>query len=73
MRVYILLSLKWVANKILVYGTGKSAQRYMAAWMGRKSGEEWIHVYVWLSPFAGHLKLSQHGSSAVLQYTIKSV
>ena len=21
---------------------------------------EWIHVYVWLSPFAVHLKLSQH-------------
>ena len=20
---------------------------------------EWIHVYVWLNPFAGHLKLSQ--------------
>ena len=23
--------------------------------------EEWIHVYVWLSPFAVHLRLSQHG------------
>ena len=22
--------------------------------------EEWIHVYVWLSPFVIHLKLSQH-------------
>ena len=22
--------------------------------------EEWIHVYVWLSPFAVHLKLTQH-------------
>ena len=22
-------------------------------------GEEWIHVYVWLNPFAVHLKLSQ--------------
>ena len=21
---------------------------------------EWIHVYIWLSPFAVHLKLSQH-------------
>ena len=21
---------------------------------------EWIHVYVWLTPFAAHLKLSQH-------------
>ena len=23
-------------------------------------GGEWIHVYVWLSPFTVHLKLSQH-------------
>ena len=23
-------------------------------------GREWIHVYVWLSPFTLHLKLSQH-------------
>ena len=23
-------------------------------------GGEWIHVYVWLSRFAVHLKLSQH-------------
>ena len=26
----------------------------------RRVGGEWIHVYVWLSPFAIHLKLSQH-------------
>ena len=26
----------------------------------RPHGEEWIRVYVWLSPFAVHLKLSQH-------------
>ena len=25
----------------------------------REFGGEWIHVYVWLSPFADHLKLSQ--------------
>ena len=25
---------------------------------GRGLGREWIHVYVWLSPFAAHLKLS---------------
>ena len=23
-------------------------------------GEEWIHVYVWLNPFAIYLTLSQH-------------
>ena len=27
---------------------------------GGEFGEEWIHVYMWLSPFAVHLKLSQH-------------
>ena len=29
-------------------------------WKGGELGEEWIHVYVWLSPRAVHLKLSQH-------------
>ena len=33
---------------------------YGPARMGGKFGEEWIHVYVWLSPFDVHLKLSQH-------------
>ena len=28
--------------------------------MGGEFGGELIHVYVWLSPFAVHLKLSQH-------------
>ena len=40
---------------------------------GRKFGGEWIHVYVWLSPFAVHLKLSQHCQLATLQYKIKSL
>ena len=29
------------------------------AWIGGEFGGEWIHVCVWLSPFAVHLKLSQ--------------
>ena len=29
--------------------------------------EEWIHVYVWLRPFAIHPKLSQHG--LLISYT----
>ena len=37
-----------------------SAQCYVAAWMGGGFGGEWIHVYIWLIPFAVHLKLSQH-------------
>ena len=40
--------------------TGNSAQCYVAAWMGEGVGGEWIHIYVWLSPFTVHLKLSQH-------------
>ena len=37
-----------------------------------RSWGEWIHVYVWVSPFAVHLKQSQHCYLAILQYTIKS-
>ena len=44
----------------LLNSTGNSAQCYVAAWMGGESGGEWIHVYVWLSPFPVHLKLSQY-------------
>ena len=40
--------------------------------MGGESGGEWIHVYLWLSPFAVHLKLTQHSKLAILQYKIKS-
>ena len=38
----------------------QGTQGYMAAWIRGEVGQEWIHVYVWLSPFAVHLKLSQH-------------
>ena len=33
-----------------VHSTGNSAQFYAAAWMGRKFGEEWIHVYLCMCP-----------------------
>ena len=33
---------------------------YVATWMGEESWGEGTHVYVWLSPFAVHLELSQH-------------
>ena len=36
-----------------------SVQSYVAAWMGGEFGGEWIHGYIWLSPFAVRLKLSQ--------------
>ena len=57
--LYVLLYLKWITNKDLLYSTGYSAQCYVAAWVGGEFGGEWIHVYVWLSLFAVHLKLSQ--------------
>ena len=60
MVMYTLLYLKWITNKDLLYSTWNSVQCYAAAWMGGEFGGEWIHVYVWLSPFLVHLKLSQH-------------
>ena len=66
--MYTLLYLKWIINKNLLYTVWNSAQCYMAAWMGAGFGGEWIHVYVWLSPFTVHLKLSQCSLSAVPQY-----
>ena len=59
-NMYTLLYLKYITNKDLLYITGSSAQCYVADWTGRERRGEWIHVYVWLSPFAVHLKLSQH-------------
>ena len=44
---YIKLGLKKLWNP---------AQCYVPAWMGGGFGEELIHVYVWLSAFAIHLK-----------------
>ena len=58
MDMYTLLYLKWITNKDLLCSTGNSAQRYVAAWKGEEFRGEWIHVYVWQSPFTVHLKLS---------------
>ena len=60
MVMYTLLYLKWITNKDLRYSTGNSAQCYVAAWVGGGLGGDWIHVCVWPSAFAVHLKLSQH-------------
>ena len=56
MDMYILLYLKQITNKALLYSTWNSPQCYVEAWMGGDFGREWIHVYVWLGPFAVHLK-----------------
>ena len=63
---------KWITNKDLLYSTGNPAHCDVAAWTGGEFGGEWIHLYAWLSPFAAHLKLSQHCSLAIPQYKIKS-
>ena len=55
-----LLCLTWRTSKDLLDSTGNSAPCHVAAWKGGEFGGEWIHVYGWLSPFAVHLKLSQH-------------
>ena len=57
---YTLLYLKWISNKNLLYSTVNSARCYVAAWMGGGFDGERIHIYVWLSLFAVHLKLLQH-------------
>ena len=56
----VLLYLKWITNKDLLYSTGNSAHSDMADWMGQEFGGEWIYTYVWLNSFAVYLKLSQH-------------
>ena len=51
-------SLGWTCTHCYISWIRNSAQCYTAAWKGGESGEEWIRVYVWLSPFTVHLKLS---------------
>ena len=58
--MYTLLYLKWITNKNLLYSMRNSAQCYVPARMGRGFGGDWIHIYVWLSLFPVHLKLSKH-------------
>ena len=56
--LHTLQYLKWITNKDLLFSTWNSSWCYVAAWMGGEFGGEWIHVCVWLSPFAVQLKLS---------------
>ena len=58
--MYTLLYLKQITNRDLLNRTWNSAGCYVPGWMGGEFGGEWIHVYVWLSLFAIHLKLPQH-------------
>ena len=58
MDMYTQLYLKWITNKDLLHSRGNSVQCYVATWMGGEFGGEWMHVHIWLNPFAVHLKLS---------------
>ena len=58
--IYSLLYSKWITNKDLLYSTWNSTQFYMQTWMRGRPRGECIHVYVWLSPFPVHLKLTQY-------------
>ena len=51
MDMYTVLYLKWKISKDLLCSIGNSTQCYGAAMEGEFRGE-WIHVCVWLSPFA---------------------
>ena len=55
---YTLVYLKWITNKVLLYCTWNCAPCYVAARMGGEFERDWIHGYVWLSPFTVHLKIS---------------
>ena len=59
-EMYLLLYLKCITNKDLLYSTCNSAQYYVAALIEREFGGEWIHAYVWLSQFTVHLRLPQY-------------
>ena len=54
------LSCQTVTNKDLLDSTGDSAQCHVAAWMRGTFVGGWMYIYVWLKPFAVHLKFSQH-------------
>ena len=62
--MFTLLYSKWITNKDLLHNTVDRAQGILQNVMlqpgwDRSLGGEWIHVYIWLSPFAVHLKLPQ--------------
>ena len=53
--MYTLLYLRWITNKNPLYSTWNSVQCSVPAWMRGDFGVEWIHAYVWLSPFTVYL------------------
>ena len=63
-ELYLMTSYEAIP-KLLIYVTEgkekkKKKEEMVPSWMGQEFGGEKIQVYVWLSPSAVHLKLSQH-------------
>ena len=50
-EIWFFFTIKDVTNKDLLHSTWNSVQCYVTAWTGEEFGGEWMHVYVWLSPF----------------------
>ena len=44
--IYILLYIKQITKKDLLYSTGNSSQYSVITYMGKESKIEWIYVYV---------------------------
>ena len=44
--MYVLLYIKLVTNKDLLYGTGSSTQYSVMTYMGNDSEEEWLCVHI---------------------------
>ena len=72
MVMYVLLYLKWITNRDLLYSTWNFAQYYVAVWMEGRFVGEWIYVYVWLSPFSCLPEIIRTLLIGYTQYKIKS-
>ena len=65
MDMHTLLYLKWITNKDILWTQGTLLNvMWQPGWEGSlgENGYMYIcvYIYIWLSPFAVHLKLSQH-------------
>ena len=56
-----------MGSRDLLYHTGKSTRYCVITYVGKESEKEWIHVYVYMIHFAGHLKLTQLCKLTILQ------
>ena len=50
----------WTTEEVPLHDFSWLTQCYVPPWMGGVFGGEWVHEYVWVSPFPVHLKLPQH-------------